>query len=418
MSTTLNERALEPWIGARSNLPWIISVDDHVVEPPTLWTDRLPKKYLDRGPRVVRERAKFGTSGGAWSFERGGADGEWCDWWLYDDLEYPLAMTMAAIGFDTTDVVETITTPITFDTMQPGCWRQKERLADMTSDHLEASMCFPNTMPRFCGQAFHEREDKDLALLCVKAYNDWMIEEWCAGDAAGRLIPLAMVPLWDVELAAAEVRRNAARGCFAVTFSESPYALGLPSVHTGYWDPFFKACEETGTRICMHIGSSSKMPGTSPDAPFEITGAMLYTNVMGSMLDLIFSGTMEKFPELVIVYSEGQVGWMPYVIERIDKGWAKRSTSALPKLPSSYMHHRIYNCIFDDDSGLRNRDVIGIDQICFETDYPHASTMFPNSKRIAEEMAARAGLTDEETWKLVRGNAIRALGLERFGITK
>ena len=198
-------------------LPRIISVDDHVLEPPTLWTDRLSKRFGDRVPHIVRDKAKFGMKGGVFSFEKGTEDGEWCDWWLYDDLVYPFPKLSAAIGFEDLDV-----TPVTYDEIRPGCWIQKDRLLDMTANHVEASICFPNTLPRFCGQTFYERKDKELALLCVQAYNDWMIDEWCAGDGKGRLIPLGMIPLWDPQLAAAEVHRNAARGCFAVTFSLSP----------------------------------------------------------------------------------------------------------------------------------------------------------------------------------------------------
>jgi predicted TIM-barrel fold metal-dependent hydrolase len=142
---------------------------------------------------------------------------------------------------------------------------------------------------------------------------------------------------------------------------------------------------------------------------------------MGSVLDYIFSGTLERFPALKIAYSEGQVGWMPYVFERADKLWAERSDNSfgtsLPHPPSSYLKDRVYGCIFDDEIGLRNRDVIGIDQICFETDYPHADSTFPRSREVAEEICSKAGLDDDEIYKFIRGNAIKAFGLERFGIT-
>jgi predicted TIM-barrel fold metal-dependent hydrolase len=403
------------------DIPMIISVDDHVVEPPDLWSARLPAKYQDRGPRVERDRAKFSFTGGNFSYEKGVADGEWCDWWLYDELVYPFPKLSAAIGFDELDV-----TPTTFDDIRPGCWKQKERLEDMTANHVEASICFPNTLPRFCGQTFYEqgvkREggDPELARLCVEAYNDWMIDEWCAGDGAGRLIPLTMIPLWDPQMAAAEIERCAARGSHAVAFSENPHPLGLPSIHSGHWDPFFAACQETDTVVCMHIGSSSRMPATSPDAPFIVSSTLTFQNAMGSMLDFIFSGTLERFPTMKIAYSEGQVGWMPYVIERADKLWAERSDNSfgtsLPNKPSSYIPGRIFGCIFDDETGLRNRDVVGIDQICFETDYPHADSTFPHSKKVAADICAGAGLDAEETYKLLRGNAIKAFGLERHGI--
>jgi predicted TIM-barrel fold metal-dependent hydrolase len=398
-----------------TDLPRIISVDDHVVEPPTLWSDRLPAKYLDRGPRVERDRAVFDFKGGVFSFEKGAPEGEWCDWWLYDDLVYPFPKLSAAVGFDELDV-----TPVTYDEIRPGCWIQSDRLADMETNHVEASICFPNTLPRFAGQTFAERADKDLALLCVQAYNDWMIDEWCAGEGKGRLIPLTIVPLWDPTLAAAEVRRCADKGSHAIAFSENPHPLGLPSIHSRAWDPMFAACEDAETIVCMHIGSSSRMPATSPDAPFIVSSTLTFSNAMGSMLDFIFSGTLERFPELRIAYSEGQVGWMPYVLERADKLWAERSDNSfgtsLPHPPTHYVA-RIYGCIFDDETGLRNRDAVGMDQICFETDYPHADSTFPESERVAVDICTKAGLSDDEIYKLVRGNAIRAFGLDRFGIT-
>ncbi|MFN8026685.1 MAG: amidohydrolase family protein [Acidimicrobiia bacterium] len=400
-------------------IPKIISVDDHVVEPPDLWTERLPKKYLDRGPRVVRDSAKFHFEGGVFSYERGVDDGEPCDWWLYDDLVYPFPKLSAAIGFENLDV-----TPTTFDEIRPGCWIQKDRLADMDANHTDASICFPNTLPRFCGQAFLERADKDLALVCVQAYNDWLIDEWCAGDGYGRLIPLTMIPLWDPQLAADEIRRCAAKGSFAITFPENPYPLGLPSIHdkSRHWDPVFQACEDTESTICMHIGSSSSMPTTSPDAPFIVSSTLTFSNAMGSMVDFIFSGTLERFKTLKLAYSEGQVGWMPYVMERADKLAAERVAddtfgTTLPNPPSSYVD-RIYGCVFDDEVGLANRDRIGMDQITFEVDYPHADSTFPRTLEVATEICTNAGLDDDEAYKFLRGNAIRCYGLERYGITE
>ena len=416
------------------DLPLIISVDDHVVEPPTLWTDRLPKKFLDRAPRVVRDTAKFKDraprverdsaifhfEGGVFSYEKGVDGGEPCDWWLYDDLVYPFPKLSAAVGFSELDV-----TPTTFDEIRPGCWIKSERIADMDANHTEASVCFPNTLPRFCGQTFLERDDKELALLCVQAYNDWMVDDWCAGEGKGRLIPLTMVPLWDVELAAAEVRRCADKGSHAVAFSENPFPLGLPSVHAsdGHWNPFFKACEETDTVVNMHIGSSSRMPSTSPDAPFIVSSVLTFQNAMGSMVDYIFAGVFQKFPGLRIAYSEGQVGWAPYVLERADKLWEERGDvsfgSSLPEPPSSYVKDHIWFCIFDDDTGLRNRNQIGMDQITFEVDFPHADSTFPHTKKVAEDIVARAKLNKTETQKLFRGNAIKLYHLDKYyGIKK
>ncbi len=405
-----------------TEIPRIISVDDHVVEPPDLWTSRLAQKWQDRCPRIERDKAKFYFEGGVFSYDKGDQveDGAWGDWWLYDDLVYPMPRVSAAACIDGT----VDNTPVTFEEIHPSAYRQTERLAAMDANHVDASLCFPNILPRFCGQAFLEREDKELALLCVQAYNDWMIDEWCAGDGHGRLIPLTIVPLWDAELAAAEIHRCAGKGSHAVAFSENPYHLGLPSVHDadGFWEPFFHACEDTETVINMHIGSSSKMPSTSPDAPFMVSSTITFSNAMGSMCDFILSGVFVRFPNLTVAYSEGQVGWMPYVMERMDKLWEERGSldgvgSDLPEKPTTYIKN-VYGCVFDDETGLRNRDVIGMDQITFETDFPHLDSTFPETLEVARRIVDTAGLNAEETYKLMRGNAITAYKLERYGITE
>ena len=248
-------------------LPMIISVDDHVVEPANLWIDRLPSKYHDVGPRIKRAPMGEVTFIGGKLTIKPGSEGAPADWWRYEDLRRPLLRVDSAVGVPRDQVTMS---GITFDDMRPGSFEQKSRLEDMDVNHIEASLCFP-TFPRFCGQTFTEAKDKELALLCVQAYNDWMVDEWCAGTS-GRLSPLIIVPLWDANLAADEVRRYAARGVRAVCFSEIPAYLGLPSIHDpdNYWDPFFAACDETSMIVNMHIGSSSKMPSTSADAPAAV----------------------------------------------------------------------------------------------------------------------------------------------------
>jgi predicted TIM-barrel fold metal-dependent hydrolase len=392
----------------------LISVDDHVLEPPDLWQSRLPSRYSGEGPRVARMRMRHAGHGAGWVED---PEADWSDVWLYDDLVAPLMMLQAAVGFDHLSTELT-----TFEQVRPGAWKRHERLADMDLDNIEASVCFPNTLPRFCGQTFLERDDKELALLCVQAYNDWMIDDWTVGEARGRLIPLTIVPLWDPDLAAAEIHRCAAKGSHAVSFTESPVPLGLPSLYDKdrFWEPFFRACSETETIICMHIGSSSKMPTTAPDAPMIVGCALDWQNAVGSLTDYLISGTLERFPNLKLAYSEGQAGWMPYILERIDKVWAEfpgeQFGNHLSNPPSTYARGRVYACIFDDETGLRNRDAIGMDQICFETDYPHAQATWPNTMAGFDGLCAKAGLSDIERYKLGRANAITAFGLERFGL--
>lgn len=257
--------------------PKIISVDDRTVEPAHVWRDRLPSGYADSGPRIVRAPLKEMTLlRGKLAPVMGvkGDDGPVGDWWVYEDLHRPLTRLDTAVGYDRDEIRLEI---ITCEQMRPGSFSVPDRLADTDVNHALSALCFP-TFPRFCGQTFTEAKDREPGLLGVRAYNDWMVEEWCGPEVRGRLIPLTLIPLWDAELAAAEVRRNAARGVRAVAFSEIPPHLGLPSIHADDWDPLLAACDETGTVVAMHIGSSSRMPSTSADAPPAVGSTITFAN--------------------------------------------------------------------------------------------------------------------------------------------
>ena len=398
------------------DFPKIVSVDDHVIEPGGVWQDRLPERLKAVGPRVERHRvAEMTFVGGKFAYEMGDdADDSlpWADWWLFEDKAIPHTRLAAAVGVPREEVT---VTPITYEDMRKGCYDQQARLEDMDVNWTEAQMCFP-TMPRFCGQTFTEMADHELGLLCVQAYNDWQVDEWCAGTD-GRLIPLMIVPLWDAELAAAEVRRMAARGVTATCFTEIPPFLGLPSIHSGYWDPFFAACDETGVVVNMHIGSSSKMPSTSPDAPPMVGSTMTFANCMMSMVDFLMSGVLVRFPNVKLSYAEGQLGWIPYILERADKVWEHNRGwgavgDAVPEPPSTYYYRQVFACFFDDEHGLTPDALakIGPSNILFETDYPHSDSTWPHTKEVASKLMGH--LDPAVIRKLVRGNAIELLQLD------
>jgi predicted TIM-barrel fold metal-dependent hydrolase len=392
------------------DFPKIVSVDDHVVEPAHVWERWLPAKHRDKAPRV--ERRGIGTMrhvGGGTYEQTFDPDGPQADCWVYEDLVYIHKRHVAAVGFDRDDMTMS---PMTYDEMRPGCYEPKARVDDMELNWVEASLSFPS-FPRFCGQTFLEAKDRELAEACVYAYNDWMVDEWC-GDSGGRLIPLPIIPLWDAELAAAEVRRNAERGAHAVCFSEIPAVLGLPSIHTGEWDPFFAACAETRTVVCMHIGSSSKMPATSADAPVAVAATLSFGNAMSSLTDFLFSGVLVRFPDLKLAYSEGQIGWIPYILERADDVWLEHRAwggvrDIVPEPPSTYYYRQVFGCFFRDRHGIESLQTVGVDNTTFETDYPHTDSTWPHTKKLFEEQVAH--LDDETVYKLARGNAIRMLRL-------
>jgi predicted TIM-barrel fold metal-dependent hydrolase len=385
---------------------WLISVDDHVIEPENVWTDRLSKGDRDRGPHQII------------------VDG--VAQWQYEDRILPTRGLWAAAG---KSKEEFSPKPISYEDMRPGCYDPVARLEDMNRDGVLASLCFPS-LPRFCGQLFYEGKDHQLALKCVQAYNDWMVDAWC-GSAPGRYIPMIIIPLWDPAAAAVEIERNAAKGARAIAFSENPAKLGLPSVHavTRYWDPVFDAANETGLALCTHIGSSSSMPNTSADAPAVLTTATQAVNMMLCTADWIFSGTFSRFTNLKLCLSEGGIGWIPYLLERMDqvvdrqRHWASKgqvtradalagtpdtempSSWDYSEAPSAIFRRHIYGCFIDEVFGSQCIDDIGIDNVMIETDYPHTDSSWPNSRETAMQLLKDR--TAEERFQIIQGNARR-----------
>jgi predicted TIM-barrel fold metal-dependent hydrolase len=348
--------------------------------------------------------------GGQFLYEKDD-DGDPVDVWYYEDVAVPSLLTGSAVGYELEDMQTRV---ITFEDMRPGCYEQQARLEDMDQSGVEASACFPNMFARFAGQRFVFGKDKDLSLLCVQAYNDFMLDEWCAGSD-GRLIPLGILPLWDADLCAVEMRRVAERGMRAVCFSEIPPYLGLPSIHSGYWDPMFDACNETKSVLMMHIGSGSRLPTTSDDAPAAVQNTLPSVNSAMSMVDWLFSGALTKFPDLRLCFAESQIGWVPYFLQRADDVWSHNRGwnevwGKMNEPPSTLFPGRIHLTFFNDAFGLRHLDEIGEDNVMFESDYPHSDSNWPTSLQVGREMTA--DLAPEVAEKVIRGNARRLFGLD------
>jgi predicted TIM-barrel fold metal-dependent hydrolase len=387
----------------------VISADDHLIEPPGLWSGRLRARLRDAGPHVVRERGRAIPLPGQIGFESS-SDGDWADVWHFEDSRVPVT------GQGVASTIEKVRegSVVTFDQLRPGNYQQRARLEDMKLGGIEASLCFPNFFVRFCGQRFLFAKDKELALACVQAYNDYIIEEWCGGSG-GALIPCVIVPLWDVSLATQEIRRVAPRGVHAVSFSELPPFLELPSIHGGYWDPFLAACTDNDVAIMMHVGSSSQLPSTSADAPSAVFHALPSNNSAAALVDWICSGKLATFRTLKLCLAESNIGWIPYFLERLDQIWLhKRAISGLESkisdLPSTYYRQSFYVTFFSDDFGTRNLDVIGEDQAIFETDYPHGDSTWPNCLDVARLQTSH--LTHEVREKVLRGNARKLFHLD------
>lgn len=370
----------------------LVSVDDHVIEPPHLFEGRVPQRYADQAPRFVRRD-----------------DGTMA--WRYEGQEILNTALNAVAGRPPTEFgLE----PTCIEEIRSGCYDIGDRVKDMNANGVLGSLCFPS-FPRFCGQLFMDTQDKDQAAAMVRAYNDWHIDEW-AGTYPGRIIPLAMPMIWDPEASAAEVRRVAAKGCHAVTFSSSPYDLGLPSMYSEHWDPFWQACADEDVVVCLHLGSNSKPPITSPDAPIELVYTLSPVSLFSAAADLLWSPIFRKFPTLRVALSEGGIGWLPYFLERVDyifghtKHWTGMDLGG--RLPSEIFSERVILCFIDDAVGIENRHRMNIDNITWECDYPHSDSTWPHAPEVL--MKSLGGVSDEEVDKITHLNAMRHFHYDPF----
>jgi hypothetical protein len=230
------------------------------------------------------------------------------------------------------------------------------------------------------------------------------------------MIPLALPPIWDPHLMADEVRRVARKGCHAVTFSENPEKLGYPSLHNEHWDPFWRACSDENTVVCLHIGSSSEVVVTSIEAPVDTLITLQPINIVQAAADLVWSPVLRKFPALTVALSEGGIGWIPYFLERVDRVYKQHSAWTHQdfgdKLPSEVFLERVVTCFIDDAFGIESRSQLNVDMITWECDYPHSDSTWP----LAPETVGvyLDDVPTDEVAKITHRNAMRIFSFDPF----
>jgi predicted TIM-barrel fold metal-dependent hydrolase len=326
--------------------------------------------------------------------------------WRYEDNLYPNIGLNAVAGRPQD---EWTMEPARFDEMRKGCWDIDARVADMDAAGTWASLCFPSLIAGFAGVVFSRSGDPEVGLACVRAWNDWHAEVW-AGPYPERIIPLQITWLRDPEVAAREVHRNAARGFKALSFPENPANLDLPSVHTNHWDPLLRACEETDTVICLHTGSAATPPSRSPEAPLEQATTLFPMFGLIATAEWLWARIPLRFPRLNIALSEGGIGWVPMLLDRLDYVMAHSGSGGAgvwdgELSPSEAVLRNFWFCTIDDPTTLRVRDRIGVDRIMVETDYPHADSSWPDTQELLERRLH--GLSDDEVARITHGNAAR-----------
>jgi predicted TIM-barrel fold metal-dependent hydrolase len=361
----------------------IISADDHIVEPPNTFEGRVPAKYVDQAPRVVEKD-----------------DGS--ETWLYAGNEFKNVGFNAVVG---RPIADYNFEPTRFDQMRRGAWDVDARVADMDLDGVYASVNFPSFLPGFCGHRLQLTvDDPDLALAVTRAWNQWNIEAW-SGARPDRLIPCQIPFLLDAQIAADEIRSNAEKGFKAVSFSEAPHHLGLPSIHSGYWDPVVAACAETGTVVNLHIGSSGSSPSTAPDAPPDTVGVLFFGYAMFAAVDWLFSLLPVRFPDLKLCLSEGGIGWVAGLLDRLDHMLPYHSMygtwEGIDLTPAEVLQRNFWFCAVEDPSTFPTARRIGSENILVETDYPHADSTWPSTQ--AKLATTLEGFSPEDierfTWR-------------------
>jgi predicted TIM-barrel fold metal-dependent hydrolase len=364
MTTTLDPSLFLPEPEPREVRYTVISVDDHLVEPPDMFEGRLPAQYQDLAPKIVTNKKGHEV-------------------WEFDGNTYTQVGMNAVAGRR----METMKMePSRFVDMRPGCYDIHERIKDMDINGVWASLNFPSMISGFCGRVFTHASDPELGKAVTKAWNDWVFEEWYS-PYPDRIIPLGITYLNDPEFGAAEIYRNAERGFRSVALPERPHKIDLPSIFLPYWEPIIAACAETDTVVSLHVGSSGM--GEYPEGSWNV-GVQLGATLFGQLsltacAEWLWSEWPVKYPNLKVAMSEGGIGWVAMLIDRLDNiidrsgygaGWDMR--------PADVLRRNFWWCTLDDPSTIDTRHTIGVENIMVETDFPHGDGTWPDTQDVIE----------------------------------
>jgi predicted TIM-barrel fold metal-dependent hydrolase len=376
----------------------IIDADSHVTEPADVWTARVPKKYVDDVPHVER------------------IDG--VDVWVLQHKRIGSVGVSAPAGWPTFPPEY----PPTYGDCHRASYDATARLAYMDEAGIWAQVLYPN-VGGFGSENFLSIGDDELKLLSVRAYNDFLIE-WCSVDSR-RLLPVVATPFWDVEATVREIMRCAADGARGILFTGEPQRYGLPVIGSRHWDPLWAAAVDTGLPVHFHIGNAGDLPSIMTPERFEQHGRGA-TQAYGAVdlfmkngvqcADLITCGLLPRWPGLQFVSVESGIGWLPFVLEAADYSWLGafrpgRARTADDVLPSDlFRQHVFVTYWFERQAPRYFLDLIPVDNVLFETDFPHTTCLFGD---IDETIAENLGhLPEEIRRKILWDNATRLYRIE------
>ena len=319
----------------------IIDADTHLTEPHDLWTSRAPKALADQVPRVEQV---------------GGLPT-----WMVDGVKLGHTGGSAVVSKDGTKVRGTEFFRWTIDDIHPGAHSAPARLKMMDEQGIWGQILYPNSVG-FGGQGLLNVEDAQLRLTCAQIYNDAMAEMQDA--SGGRLMPMAVLPWWDIDSAVAEVERVAAIGLRGINTTTAPHNHGLPDLGSSHRDPLWEVCTSLSMPVNFHIGAAQSdmdwfggvsWPSLGLDQKLALGSAMLYLNNAGVLANLIYSGVLERHPSLQVVSVESGAGWIPFFMEALDYQVGEMSAAAADALsmePSGYFRRQIHACFWFEQRGL------------------------------------------------------------------
>jgi predicted TIM-barrel fold metal-dependent hydrolase len=374
----------------------IASVDDHLIEPPTIFDNHLSAEHRKLAPQYV-------TDDTGKSF-----------WWWEPEQKKTFNLGVNAVagrpkeeyGFEPTNITE----------MRRGTWDPKARVDDMNAAGVLCGLNFP-TFVGFAGAWLWDAKDKVNALRVVQAYNDFHIDEW-AGPHPGRFIATAILPLWDIDATVQEVKRVVKKGCRSAFFPSNPATTGstvtgLPSVHNEYWEPLWKLCNEEHVVLNCHIGTGQPADFCSDESPISSWLSSFPMAIATDAAELLHLRALLRYPNLRFSLAEGGIGWVPYLLERTDHvrihhgPWVRGEWEG--RLPSDVFREHFLTCFITDKFGCENYEKVGEDIIAYECDYPHSDSDWPHIPEMLWENVKN--LPDRVINKISHENVFRFYGI-------
>ncbi len=374
----------------------VIDVDTHIVEPPDLWTSRVSKRWGDLVPHVKPDRN---------GVER----------WYMGEERLPAAGAVAQAGWK--DYPPSF--PATLAQADPAAWKAVDRLERMDQYGIYAQVLYPNLLGFQC-ESFMRMSDRQLGLDCVSAYNDFLAD-FCS-IAPERLVPVMWLPFWDLEASIKEVGRAAKLGHRGVIFGSDFSAVKLPSIGHEHWDPLMAEIQDKDLSLNFHIGFAAKSTEEQrlyqrkvalEKQAFVKESTLMFMGNAQAISDVVLSGVCDRFPSLKFVSVESGASWLPFLIEALDWQWMNSGASATfpaRRLPSEYFRRQVYGSFWFESALLKQTIELFPDNIMFETDFPHPTSLSPgpaSSSGTPAEMieSALAGVPDQLLSKVLHGNA-------------